>query len=170
MLHTDLLCYVICTVCYILLCCMSGIIVQLSDYTQHCTAIINSDGECEETSQLIFSAQVSHSNLSLFQLRRSTPPELVMEFATAATVLMRTSLTSLTITNESARLLSTAFVHRLPLCIDCLLCAILIYFVLTFHIFHSTHQDHQVTAAKCSNTCKEEGKTGRNMVTQCDTM
>ena len=93
MLHTDLLCYVICTVCYILLCCMSGIILQQSDYTQHCTAIINSDGECEETSQLIFSAQVSHSNLSLFQLRRSTPPELVMEFATAATVLMRTSLT-----------------------------------------------------------------------------
>ena len=124
MLHTDLLCYVICTVCYILLCCMSGIIVQLSDYTQHCTAIINSDGECEETSQLIFSAQVSHSNLSLFQLRRSTPPELVIEFATAATVLMRTSLTSLTITNESARLLSTAFVHRLPfVCYFDLFCA-----------------------------------------------
>lgn len=66
---------------------------------------------------------------------------------------------------------------------DCL-CAILCWCVCEcewwafdsahFTSFHSTHQDldqvDQVTAAKCSNTCKEEGKTGRNMVTQCDTM
>ena len=99
MVHTDLLCYVICTVCYTSLRCMSGIIVQLS----HSIAqpLSTQTENVKEISQSNCSSQVSHSSLSLLQLR-SMPPELVMEFATAATVQMRTLLPIAMVRNATA--------------------------------------------------------------------